>query len=144
MWCSLCFSGVTHTPTHPFSTSESELSEDEDEDDEDDDEDDEELELLLLSLFCCFSTSLSALPFTALSSLIGRSWLRDPRPSVGDWLLDRPVEAFLVSDWLAGGDLERGGGCLGRLGESRAGGGEGERERSLFSDFLSFWRSGFL
>lgn len=94
------------TPTHPFSVSESELSEDEDEDDEDDD-DDEELELLLLSLFCCFTTSFSAFPFTTFSPRTGRSWL-----------LDRPLEAFLVSDWLMGGDLERGGGSLERLGEA--------------------------
>lgn len=137
--------GVTHTatPTHPFSVSESEPSEDEDEDDEDD-EDDEELELLLLSLFCCFTTSFSAFPFTAFSPLIGRSWLRAARRSVGDRLLDRPLEALLGSDWLTGGDLERRDGCLERLGESLAGGGEEERERSLFSGFLSFWGSGFL
>lgn len=134
---------MQHTPTHLFSVSESELSEDEDEDD-DDDADDEELELLLLSLFCCFTTSFSALPFSVFSPLIGCSWLRVARRSLGDWLLDRPLEVFLVSDWLLGGDLERGGGCLERFGESRAGGGEEEREQSLFSDFLSFWGSGFL
>lgn len=143
--CSLEYaSGVTYTPTYPFSVSESELSEDEDEDD-DEEEDDEELELLLLSLFfCCFTTSFSALPFTSFSPPIGRSGLRAVRRSAGDWLLDPAFEVFLASDWLTGGDLPRRGGCLERLGESRAGGGEEERERSFFSDFLSFWGSGFL